>query len=260
MTVDLRSLLTAPELGLSLRFGEPLLDRAVSWVVTTDLHDPRRYLSGGELVLTGMMWRHGAGDSESFVRRLVAAGVAGLGAGDPERGDLPADLEDACRRHHLPLFHVRSDVSFSAITEHVVRRLSAGRSADLATVLGRHRSLIETGGGLADVLGLAADEVGMSCAVLSPAARRAHARGVPCVLRLLVTSGSGAARTRQHAVLPDRADGASHRQGPPPAPRPGRPAPRPRAALTAPVSAAAHRRPWAGGADLALRPDQPLGG
>lgn len=171
MAVDLGSLLRTPELGLTLRYGRTHLDRTVSWVVTTDLPDPRRYLAGGELVLTGMMWRGTAGDSEEFVGYLAAAGAAAIGAGDPEVADLPDDLIAACRRHQLPLFHVRPDVSFSTITEHVVRQVSAVRSADLATVLGRHRSLLEADSDLAGVLDLVAEELGMRCGVLAPTAR-----------------------------------------------------------------------------------------
>lgn len=169
--MDLGSLVGTPVLGLSLRVGESALDREVGWVVTTDLLDPRRYLSGGELVLTGMMWRHDETDAETFVRHLVEAGAVALGAGDPALDDLPTDLVDACERHGLPLFHVGREVSFSTITEHVVRRLAAGRSGDLAAVLGRHRSLIEAGTRLSGVLALVTDELGMSCWVLSGTGR-----------------------------------------------------------------------------------------
>jgi Purine catabolism regulatory protein-like family/PucR C-terminal helix-turn-helix domain len=151
--------------------GERLLRRQVTWVYTTDLRDPRRYLTGGELVLTGMMWRHDGISAATYVSRLVAASVAALGAGDPDLDELPPDLIEACRRHKLPLLHVRGDVSFSVITEYVVRRLSTGRSADLAAVLERHRSLLESAGGGQLVLDLVAGELGMSCWVLSPSGR-----------------------------------------------------------------------------------------
>lgn len=171
MAVDLRTLLAVPELGLTLLTGERSLDRQVRWVMTTDLADPSRYLSGGELVLTGMMWRHGPDDSTAFVSRLVAAGVTALAAGDPDRDDIPADLVAACRRRGLPLFAVHPDVSFSEITEYVVRRLSTARSADLAAVLDRHRSLIAAGHDLGGVLELVTGETGMAAWVLSAAGR-----------------------------------------------------------------------------------------
>src|SRR5206468_7355382 len=55
VTVRIRDLLDLPGTGLELLHAEPAdLDRPLRWVVTTDLPDPGRYLTGGELVLTGM--------------------------------------------------------------------------------------------------------------------------------------------------------------------------------------------------------------
>lgn len=53
----LRALLETDALGLRLLGGEHELDRSVRGVMTTDLRDPSRYLTGGELVLTGLAWR-----------------------------------------------------------------------------------------------------------------------------------------------------------------------------------------------------------
>lgn len=72
----LRALLETEALGLRLLGGEEELDRTVRGVMTTDLRDPSRYLSGGELVLTGLAWRKNSADSEPFVRILASAGVA----------------------------------------------------------------------------------------------------------------------------------------------------------------------------------------
>ena len=53
-----RELLDAPELDLRLHHGDARsLDRPVRWVYSSDLPDPSRYLSGGELVVTGLVWR-----------------------------------------------------------------------------------------------------------------------------------------------------------------------------------------------------------
>ncbi|HEX2145259.1 MAG TPA: PucR family transcriptional regulator ligand-binding domain-containing protein, partial [Glycomyces sp.] len=167
----LRSLLQMPGLGLTLISGRHHLDREIRWVVPTDMHDPRRYLSGGELVLTGMMWRRAETDSDSFVRNLIAAGVTALGAGDhPEFHSVPDDLVDACERHDLPLFAVDADVAFAEITERIVQRLSVGRSGDLASLLDRHRRLIAADG-IGQILELIRTELGMECLVLSPTGR-----------------------------------------------------------------------------------------
>src|SRR5690242_15829720 len=116
----LRALTESPDLRLRVLVGEDALDRQVGGVFTTDLLDPRRYLSGGEIVLTGLMWRRGPADSEAFVSTVVAAGAVALAAGDAALGSVPDDLVLACHRHRLPLFEVPVDVSFAAITEQVL--------------------------------------------------------------------------------------------------------------------------------------------
>lgn len=174
---ELRSL---PDLRLEPIVGEEQLDRVIRWVMTTDMLDPSRYLTGGELVLTGLMWRAEAADSEVFVGTLARAGISALAASDA--GKVPEDLIEACRRHGLPLFRVPEEVAFATVTEHVVRRLSAARASDLRAVLDRHRQLVSgmtEGSGLGAVLELVGQDLGMRCWVVSPTGQ--------------VISGSGAA-------------------------------------------------------------------
>ncbi|CAL9290242.1 MULTISPECIES: PucR family transcriptional regulator [Streptomyces] len=170
----LRALLDTDALGLKLLGGEDELDRAVRGVMTTDLRDPSRYLSGGELVLTGLAWRRDAADSEPFVRILVQAGVAALAAGEAELGDVPEDLVAACARHRLPLFAVHESVAFATITEHVVRQVSGERAGDLAAVVDRHRRMMTSGpagGGPDVVLDLLGSDLDLRAWVLSPTGR-----------------------------------------------------------------------------------------
>ncbi|MFG2575136.1 PucR family transcriptional regulator [Streptomyces sp. NPDC048481] len=170
----LRALLDTDALGLGLLGGEDELDRTVRGVMTTDLRDPSRYLSGGELVLTGLAWRRDAADSEPFVRILVQAGVAALAAGEAELGDVPEDLVAACARHRLPLFAVHESVAFATITEHVVRQVSGERAGDLAAVVDRHRRMMTSGpagGGPDVVLDLLGSDLDLRAWVLSPTGR-----------------------------------------------------------------------------------------
>ncbi|WP_030018801.1 PucR family transcriptional regulator [Streptomyces monomycini] len=171
----LRALLDTGTLGLRLLGGEEELDRTVRGVMTTDLRDPSRYLSGGELVLTGLAWRREPADSERFVRILAAAGVAGLAAGEAELGSVPDDLVAACARHRLPLFSVVEAVSFASITEYVVRQVSGERAGDLAAVVDRHRRLMTSGpagGGPEVVLDLLGSDLDLRAWVLSPTGRQ----------------------------------------------------------------------------------------
>ncbi len=175
----LRALAEAPELRLRVLVGEDALDRTVNGVYTTDLLDPRRYLTGGEIVLTGLMWRRRPADSEAFVAAVTAAGAMALAAGDAALGSVPDDLVAACRRHRLPLLEVPVNVSFAAITERVLAaRMQPGGPG---TAVGRLRALADgrpgPGSGerklasLAEVLAVAAVEYGVTGHVLSGAGR-----------------------------------------------------------------------------------------
>ncbi|WP_030056425.1 MULTISPECIES: PucR family transcriptional regulator [Streptomyces] len=165
-----RDLLAPGAPRLRLLAAEEELDRQVSGVMTTDLQDPGRYLHGGELVLTGMLWRTVPADSERFVRTLAAGGAVALAAGEAEVGPVPADLVEACRRHRMPLLAVPDDIAFGTVTEFIGRQVSADRAADLAALVDRHRLLVSAagGGGLDAVLDLLGGDLDLDCWVLAP--------------------------------------------------------------------------------------------
>ncbi|MGI5149010.1 PucR family transcriptional regulator [Plantactinospora sp. CA-294935] len=176
----LREALDRPQLRLTLLTGEAELDRTVSRVYVTDLPDPRRYLSGGEIVLTGLMWRRRAGDSDGFVAACAAAGVTAIGAGDAAYGSVPVDLVTACRRYGVPLFEVPVEVSFRDIIDEVTPTLWARRANGLATVLGRYRGLVAAmagGARLADLLQPVAADLGVDCWVLTSTGRTVAGTG-----------------------------------------------------------------------------------
>ncbi|MGW7412405.1 PucR family transcriptional regulator [Streptomyces sp. NPDC054863] len=204
----LRALLDTDALGLRLLGGEDELDRTVRGVMTTDLRDPSRYLSGGELVLTGLAWRHSPEDSEPFVRLLASAGVVGLAAGEAELGSVPQDLIEACVRHRLPLFSVAESVAFATITEHVVRQVSGERAGDLATVVDRHRRLMTsgpTGGGPEVVLDLLTSDLDLHAWVLSPVGRQIAGSDTP------LPAGVGPALAAEHLAASRTGRRSPHR-------------------------------------------------
>lgn len=169
--VLVRDLLAAPELRLRLVTGDDLLDRPVTGLYGTELPDPARYLAGGELVLSGLLWHHGVADCETFVAALARAGAAALAAGPADSRGLPDALVRACRGHRVPLLEVPVDLSFAVITERVVLALAAERGGAL---LGRHRRLLAVaagGGGLPELLAAGAVELGAPCRVLSATGR-----------------------------------------------------------------------------------------
>ncbi|TCO53617.1 PucR family transcriptional regulator [Actinocrispum wychmicini] len=181
----LRTLLETADLGLTLLVGAEALDRTVSRVLTATLRDPSRYLTGGELVLSGMEWWRGPDDSDGFVSALAAAGVTALVAGTAEAGGgpVPDHVVAACRRHGVPLLSVSVDVSFATVSEWVILALASARGVD------RHRRLVAavtSGGGLADLVAAGAAELDASCWVLTAAGRVLAGPALPADLRTAV--------------------------------------------------------------------------
>ena len=171
----LREVLDLAELRLAMLCGNDKdLDRTVPRVYTTDLLDPSRYLSGNELVLTGLMWRRDPIDSESFATNLAKIGVTAVCAGEAALGPVPSDLVEACRRHGVALLSVPVEVSFQAITDHVSQAIMSQRASGLAALLGRQRGLVSAmarGARLADLLPSVANELGVSCWLCSSSGR-----------------------------------------------------------------------------------------
>lgn len=160
-----KTLLDLPGLRLRPRAGAELLDRPVTRIYVTELSDPGRYLSAGELVLSGLLWWHEPGDAEPFVAELARAGAAALAASGADSGGIPDDLIEACTRHGIPLLEVPVDLSFSVVTEQVVLALAA------ASESARKRLLAAADAPLATLLERASAELGLPCWVLSALGR-----------------------------------------------------------------------------------------
>ncbi|MBZ2196376.1 helix-turn-helix domain-containing protein [Occultella gossypii] len=179
----LRDLLDAEDLDLRLLVGDDsALEAPVNVVYTTDLIDPGRYLSGGELVISGLMWRQGPADSETFVATIRAAGAVALAAGTAYFGPVPQDVVAACARHGLVLFEVPPPVSFATLTEYIVGRVGTERGDQLAARLDRQRRLLlalAQGYNVAELLGQVRAETGLACRVLTPSGRRLAGEGDP---------------------------------------------------------------------------------
>jgi len=167
--VRVRDLLDVPDLGLRLLTDVAGMDRAIRHVYTTDLPDPSRYPTPGDLVLTGLIWCRAPGDADRFVSALARAGVSALGAGEA-LGKVPDEVIQACGRHGLPLLAVPAETSFAAVTDEVGRRLSGDRATEMTRVLGRHRLLLSAvaeGAGLDAMFRLMSRELGAECWLLT---------------------------------------------------------------------------------------------
>ncbi|MDG4782169.1 helix-turn-helix domain-containing protein [Micromonospora sp. WMMD961] len=168
----LNDLLGQADLKLTMLSGHSQGGRVIQQFFTTDLLDPSRYLSGGEVVLTGLMWRRTPKDSEVFATAVARAGVSAVGAGAAAFGGVPVDVVEACSRHDVPVFEVPVEVSFTAISDAIGAALRAEKANGLAAIVHRHRGLIAAlteDAHLADLLPSAAADI--SCWVLSPTGR-----------------------------------------------------------------------------------------
>ena len=168
-----RDLLGVPGLGLRLLTDVTGLDRTIEHVYTTDLPDPGRYLTPGDLVLTGMMWCREPGDAERFVTVLAKAGTVVLGAGEALR-QVPPEVIQACGRHGVTLLAVPPETSFAAVADEVGRRLNGDRETAMTRVLGRRRQLllaVAEGAGLDAMFRLMGREIETECWLLTGTGR-----------------------------------------------------------------------------------------
>jgi PucR family transcriptional regulator, purine catabolism regulatory protein len=155
MTV--RDLLALPGLGLTVVAGEAGLDRPIRWAHTSELQDPTPWLSGGELLLTtGMGLTGSAALQRSYIRRLISAGLAGLGFGVGFGADeVPAAIRRAADAEGFPVIEVPYPVPFIAIAEAVSSALAEDRLREARLSVEVHErlaALVSSGGGPADVL------------------------------------------------------------------------------------------------------------
>lgn len=143
-------------------------------MITTDLLQPSRYLSGGELVISGMVWRRSPEDSETFVESLAEGGATALAAGAALLGTVPDDVVEACRRHDVALLEVPTEIAFADVTEHVAGATSTETGARLSASLVRQRQLLSavaSGRSLDEVASRVSAEIGHVCRVLTTTGR-----------------------------------------------------------------------------------------
>ncbi|WP_199753811.1 PucR family transcriptional regulator [Amycolatopsis sp. WAC 01375] len=131
MALTLAALVAERPLGLRVRAAEAGLDRPIGWVHPTELTDPQAFLEGGELLLTtGLALDETT--SPGYIRRLVDAGVAGLGFGvGLSHESIPQSLVDTAHEVGLPVLEVPRKTPFIAITRAVSRAVAADEYASL---------------------------------------------------------------------------------------------------------------------------------
>jgi purine catabolism regulator len=131
--VTVAALVADPALGLALRTTGADADRRISWVHVSELPDPAPFLEGGELLLTTGLALRGGEAVGPYVRRLVDAGVVGLGFGTGLGQDaVPADLLAAAELAGLAVVEVPRATPFIALSRQVSAALAADEYAAVA--------------------------------------------------------------------------------------------------------------------------------
>jgi purine catabolism regulator len=172
--------------GLELAAGAEGADREIRWVHITELEDPTRWLSGGELLLTTGIQLTTAAKQRRFVELLDRKGLAGLGFGTGfSVKKLPKALVGEAASRGLPVFEVPYEMPFIAITEYAFGKL-VNEQYDVLQRAGkvheRLERLVLEGRGLDQVLESIASAVGGTALVLEPSGAelaRHPARGKP---------------------------------------------------------------------------------
>lgn len=144
MPPTLASLVQHPGLKLAVRAGEDRLDVPVRWAHVSELADPVPYMEGGELLLVTAL-KLDAENPEAmraYVRRLVRAGVVGLGfAVGVYYPDVPRALVKAAQEERLPLLEVPRRTPFLAISKAVSAAMAAEQYQAVTTGFETQREL-----------------------------------------------------------------------------------------------------------------------
>lgn len=120
-----RDLIAVEDLGLSVIAVTPEgLDSPVSGAFITDLPKPGPFLYAGTVVLTSGLWTRHHGDVVSFMNALAAHKVGAVVLGLLEIEVVPDSVISLARSYQIPLLTTRNDISFSAISEVITRKLA----------------------------------------------------------------------------------------------------------------------------------------
>lgn len=128
MPPTLASLVAHSALKLTVRAGKERLAAPVRWAHVSELADPVPYLDGGELLLITALKLdvEDAAVMRRYVRRLVDAGVVGLGfAVGVNYETIPPALVEAAETEGLPLLEVPRPTPFIAIGKAVSAAIAA---------------------------------------------------------------------------------------------------------------------------------------
>ena len=188
MPTTLSDLMHAP--GLALRqVGATAADTVdvIRWVAVTEVLDPGRFLSGGELVLTTGVRQRSAAQQRDFTTAVAHAGATALGYGTGlGHRKVPAAVVQCADALGLPLVEVPLETPFIALSQLVADRQVSDHVARLTELMDHHQRLAESllsGRGVSGFVHTLAGLVGGRAALerYGTVVHRAAAKGIPPV-------------------------------------------------------------------------------
>ncbi len=181
MALTVRRLAAAPDPRVRMLVAGSGPDRPITWVHVSELDDPTPFLSGGELLLTTGLGFPAHSDARpdahanarSYVERLSAAGVVGLGFGiGLSHGRVPDELLEAAEGAGLALLEVPRETPFIAISRAVSGALAADEYAAVTRTFTAQQELTKAAlapGGPDRLIRLLARQVDAWVALVDPA-------------------------------------------------------------------------------------------
>lgn len=188
MAPTLASLLRHDAVDVTVRVGDELLERPITWVHVSELPDPTPYLEGGELLLTlGLQLGGDHGGLRAYVERLGDRGVGalgvGIGFGFPT---IPTVLLDTAQRCGLPVLEVPRPVPFIAVAKAFHAELVEEENETAAAVFRSQRRLVrassdphDPGDGAIAIVSQLAREMSGWVVLADPDGAPVHATGLP---------------------------------------------------------------------------------
>ncbi|WP_169928819.1 PucR family transcriptional regulator [Brachybacterium ginsengisoli] len=148
MVMSVRELMEIPHLTLRLHAGAAGLDRTITWTHTTDLPEPWRWLSHGELMMTnGMSFPAGAAEQVELLDRLSDVGVGALAIGEEMYcPPLTRDFDDAADRLGIPVLWIRYPMPFAAISRTVAESVQPEQSLRISRTARLYEAIRRTPG------------------------------------------------------------------------------------------------------------------
>ncbi len=204
-TPTVRDLLDDVDLGLTVIVAEPdALDRRVNSAYITDLPDPSRFLSAGDVVLTSAQWIWREGGTQSFVSALARCEVSAVIIGIIDIGRIPSEVIELCRQAKLTLLLISPTVSFKDVSDMIVHSQEAATSqgAEFVAVAAR---AVSRGAGVAELVNLLAESTGVHGWVVDGVGVLVAHSGVAPSPEVVAQAWNGMERARFGRV--DRVDG-----------------------------------------------------